>query len=78
MADKYETLLKAATDVAEVMRVIAVMNDDVTNAASPLDMQGKLLRLHNALTKNRPRMVKLVDQLCDMVEAETGKKVSNG
>jgi hypothetical protein len=68
-------LLKAATNVAALMKAIIELNDRVASAASPLDMQGELLRLHNSLTKNRPRVVKLVDELCDMVEAETGEKV---
>lgn len=71
----YQALLKAATDVAEVMRVITTMSDDVTKGASPLDTQGRLLKLQSSLQKNRPRIVKLVDVLCDLVEAETGRKV---
>jgi hypothetical protein len=71
-------LLRAATDVAEIMRVITTMSDDVTRGASPLDIQGRLLKLQSSLQKNRPRIVKLVDELCDMIEAETGKAVGNG
>ena len=69
------TLLKVATDVAEIMRVIMVMSDDVEKAASPLDRQGKLLRLQNSLQKNRVRIAGHVNKLCDMVEAETGRPV---
>jgi hypothetical protein len=68
-------LLKSATDVAELMRVIMTMSDDVEKAASPLDAQGKLLRLQSSLQKNRPRIGKLINGLCDLVEQETGAPV---
>jgi hypothetical protein len=68
-------LLKAATNVAEVVRVIQVMSDDVEKAKSPLDRQGRLLAMQNSLQKNRSRVGALVNTLCDMVEAETGTVV---
>jgi len=39
------------------------MSDDVKNAASPLDAQGKLLRLHNSIQKNAARMIPYINAL---------------
>jgi hypothetical protein len=64
------TLLKVSSDVAAVMKVILEMSDDVTKGLSPLDTQGRLLRLHNSIQKNKPRIVKHVNDLCDLIDAE--------
>lgn len=65
------TLLKTASDVAAVLKVIVEMSDDVLRGQSPLDTQGRLLKLQSSIQKNRPRIVKLVDELCDQIETET-------
>lgn len=65
------TLLKTASDVAAVLKVIVEMSDDVLREQSPLDTQGRLLKLQSSIQKNRPRIVKLVDELCDQIETET-------
>lgn len=70
MTDK---LLKVSSDVAAVMKVILQMSDDAANGASPLDTQGKLLRLQNSIQKNKPRIIKHVNDLCDLIEASGGK-----
>ena len=64
------TLLKVSSDVAAVMKVILEMSNDVTKGASPLDTQGRLLRLQNSIQKNRSRIAKHVNELCDMIDAE--------
>ena len=64
------SLLKVASDVAALIQVIVQMSDDVTKSLSPLDHQGRLLRLHNSIQKNRPRAMKHVRSLCDMIDAE--------
>lgn len=68
------TLLKVSSDVAAVMKVILEMSDDVTKGASPLDTQGRLLRLQNSIQKNKPRIVKHVNDLCDMIDAEKAQR----
>lgn len=64
------TLLKVSSDVAAIMKVFIDLSDDVTKAASPLDAQGRLLRMQNLIQKNRARVVKHINDLCDMIEAE--------
>ena len=70
MTKQPKTLLKSASDVAALIKAVVQMSDDVVKHQSPLDMQGKLLRLHNSIQKNRPRVVVLIDELCDLIEAE--------
>lgn len=67
------SLLKVASDVAAVLKAIIELSDDVKRGLSPLDSQGRLLRLQNSIQKNRPRVVKHIDQLCDMIDAERAK-----
>jgi hypothetical protein len=64
------TLLKTASDVAAVMQTILKMSDDAANGVGAIDTQGRLLALQNSLQKNRPRIAKLVNDLCDMIDAE--------
>jgi hypothetical protein len=64
------TLLKVSSDVAAIMKVIVQMSDDVKAGASPLDTQARLLRLQNSIQKNRSRVVKHIDDLCDLIDAE--------
>lgn len=53
-----ETELKsAARAVAAILGAIVKMSDDVKNAASPLDAQGKLLFMQNSIQKNAIRVV---------------------
>jgi hypothetical protein len=67
------TLLKVSSDVAAVMKVFVEMSDSVTRGLSPLDTQGRLLKLQSCIQKNRPRIVKHIETLCDFIEAEKGK-----
>jgi len=55
--------LKAAHVLVAILSVIVQMSDDVKNAASPLDAQGKLLRLHNSIQKNAARMIPYINAL---------------
>ena len=64
------TLLKVSSDVAAIMKVFIDLSDDVTKAASPLDAQGRLLRMQSLIQKNKPRVVQHINALCDMIEAE--------
>jgi hypothetical protein len=52
-----EDLRKAAMNVATILGVIVKMSDDVKNAASPLDAQGKLLFMQKSIQKNAARIV---------------------
>lgn len=70
------TLLKVSSDVAAIMKVILQMSDDVTKGASPLDTQGKLLRLQSSIQKNKSRIVKHVNDLCDLIDAEKASTLS--
>jgi hypothetical protein len=58
-----------------LLKALVEMSDRVEAGASPLDTQGRLLAMQASIQKNRPRVVRLVDALCDMVEARTGKPV---
>ncbi len=64
------TLLKVSSDVAAVMKVILEMSDDVNRGQSPFDTQGRLLKLQSSIQKNRARIVKHVNDLCDLIDAE--------
>jgi hypothetical protein len=64
------TLLKVSSDVAAIMKVILQMSDDVVAGQSPLDMQGRLLRLQNSIQKNKTRIKTHVETLCGMIDAE--------
>lgn len=66
-------LLKASSDVAAILRTILEMSDEVKRGRSPLDMQGKLLRLHNSIQKNSPNLKILNNKLCDLIEESGGK-----
>jgi hypothetical protein len=57
MSDTDPKLAQAALNVAAILSVIVQMSDDVKNAASPLDAQGKLLRMQNSIQKNAARIV---------------------
>lgn len=59
------TLAEAAKNVAAILGVIVQMSDDVKNAASPMDMQGKLLRMQNSIQKNAARIVPHVRVILD-------------
>jgi hypothetical protein len=43
-------------NVASILGVIVRMSDDVRTAASPLDAQGKLLRMQNSIQNNAARI----------------------
>jgi hypothetical protein len=58
-------LRKTAINVGLVMKTILEMSDDVNRGQSPLDTQGKLLRLQSSIQKNRARIQKLCDELVD-------------
>ena len=49
-------ILKAARVVVAILGAIVEMSDDVKRAASPLDAQGKLLRMQNSIQKNAARI----------------------
>lgn len=50
------TLEQAAMNLAAILSAIVQMSDDVKRAASPLDAQGKLLRMQNSIQKNAARI----------------------
>jgi hypothetical protein len=68
-----DPLMKVSSDVAAVMKAILQLSDDAAKGTSPLDTQGKLLRLQNSIQKNRTRIVGHVEKLCDLIEASGGK-----
>jgi hypothetical protein len=71
------TLLKLSSDVAAIMKAIVQLSDDVKSGASPLDTQGRLLRLQSSIQKSRPRIVKHIDDLCDMIDAEKASSMTS-
>jgi len=62
---KSPTLAQSANHVAAILGVIVQMSDDVKNAASPLDAQGKLLRLQNSIQKNAARIRPYIQTILD-------------
>ena len=56
MSDTTPTLAEAAGVLVAILGAILRMSDDVKHAASPLDMQGKLLRMQNSIQKNAARV----------------------
>ena len=63
MTDK--ELATAAHNIAAILGVIVKMSDDVKNAASPLDYQGKLLFMQNSIQKNAGRIAPHVQKVLD-------------
>jgi len=59
------SLAKSALHVVEILSVIVQMSDDVKNAATPLDAQGKLLRLHNSIQNNAARIRPYIETILD-------------
>jgi hypothetical protein len=55
-ASDTDAILKAARVVVAILGAIVEMSDDVKHAASPLDAQGKLLRMQNSIQKNAARI----------------------
>ena len=68
--DQY--LLKSAYTLAAILSTIMQMSDDVARAGSPLDTQGKLLRLQNSLQKNGRRMAEHAKPIIDAYEKKVG------
>lgn len=56
MPEPTPTLAEAATALAAILGAIVKMSDDVKHATSPIDKQGKLLRLQNSIQKNAARI----------------------
>jgi hypothetical protein len=67
------TLLKTSSDVAAIMKVILEMSDDAAKGLSPLDTQGRLLKLQSSIQKNRGRIVKSVNDLCGLIDKEVNQ-----
>jgi hypothetical protein len=63
---------KKALAIAALLQGVIQLSDNVTENRSPLDMQGRLLALHNSIQKNRPRMVALLNEFIDA--ANSGKE----
>lgn len=50
-------LIDAALNMTAILGVIMKMSDDVANARTPLDQQGKLLFMQHCIQKNAGRMM---------------------
>jgi hypothetical protein len=61
-------LKQAGLTLAAILSAIVQMSDDVKNAASPLDAQGKLLRMQNSIQKNAGRAAPYIKVLLDYQE----------
>lgn len=66
MSDDQE-LARAAHNLASILGVIVRMSDDVRAATSPLDAQGKLLRLQKSIQTNAARIAPHVKVVLDAV-----------
>lgn len=62
------TLKQSAERLATILGAILKMSDDVKNAASPLDAQGKLLFMQSSIQKNGARVVPYVRAILDAKE----------
>jgi hypothetical protein len=69
------TLAEAANTLAAILGSILRMSDDVKNAASPLDTQGKLLRMQKSIQQNGARVAPYIKVVLDAVEAERATAV---
>lgn len=64
------TLAEAANTLVAILSVIVQMSDDVKNAASPLDAQGKLLRMQNSIQNNAARLAPHLKTVMDILKTE--------
>lgn len=64
------TLAQSANTLAAILDAILRMSDDVRDAESPLDAQGKLLRMQNSIQKNGARARPYVKAVLDALAAE--------
>jgi hypothetical protein len=64
------TLAQAAHALAAILGTIMKMSDEVEAAQSPLDTQGKLLRMQNSIQKNGARITPHVQAVLDALAAE--------
>ena len=65
-----EQLAVSARNLVAILNAIIKMSDDVKNASSPMDAQGKLLRMQNSIQRNAVRVVPHVQVV---LEALAGK-----
>jgi hypothetical protein len=63
--------LDLAYKVAAILKAIVQMSDDVKNAQSPLDAQGKLLHMQNCIQKNAKRVAPYVQTIISLKEKAT-------
>lgn len=63
-----ERLVKSSQALVAILGSILKMSDDVKNALTPLDMQGKLLRMQNSIQKNGSRIAPHVKAVQDALE----------
>lgn len=68
-----DATLKKALAIAALLQSVIKMSDDVAGHNSPLDMQGKLLFMHNSVQKNKHRMASLLNEFIDAVNGEKVK-----
>lgn len=66
-------LLKSASDVAAIMKTILEISDEVKLGQSPLDTQGRLLRLQSLIQKHSQKIKTVTNRLCDLIEESGGK-----
>lgn len=62
------TLQQSAQHLAAILGVIVKMSDDVKNARSPLDAQGKLLFMQSSIQKHSARIVPYIRAIVDTKE----------
>ncbi len=63
------TEVQAARVVVAILAAIVEMSDDVKRASSPLDAQGKLLRMQNSIQKNAARIKPHIQKLMENTNA---------
>lgn len=69
-----DPLLYSASNVAVLMKTILRMSDEVKRGRSPLDTQGRLLRLQSSIQKNRSR----IQAVCDWNELNAAQGIEGG
>lgn len=60
-----KALVKAAHNLVAILGAIVKMSDDVKQATSPLDAQGRLLAMQNSIQKNAARIAPHVKVVMD-------------
>lgn len=66
-------IARIAAELLVMLAAIIEMSDDVTKGKSPLDTQGRLLRLQGSIQKNKGRVRTYIRAVREQLDAEAEK-----